>query len=198
MTRTGRGGRDVQGRRSPRRARRSRRRRLLVALLVASGLTSSLGCGYALIGQGSNVPADVEVIFLEPLENLTRRAQVDQILGQAIADEVVLRGRFDLASNEEGADAVLEGQITNFVVTPVRFDNQGLAEEYEISIMASMEFRRTDSEEILWRNPNYVFRNNYELDETTLSSFFDREILAIDGVALLFARTLLTDLMEGF
>ncbi len=166
--------------------------------VAALALVSSLGCGYALIGQGSNIPADVEVIFLEPLVNQTRRAQVDQILGQAIADEVVLRGRFDLAGGEDGADAVLGGEITSFVVTPVRFDNQGLAEEYEISIMAAMEFKRTESDEVLWRNPNYVFRNNYELDEAALTSFFDREILAIDGVAVLFARTLLTDLMEGF
>jgi len=170
----------------------------LRATAVTAAILSAFGCGYALIGQGSNIPADVGVIFLQPLENQTRKSQVDQILGQAIADEVVLRGRFDLASGEDGADAVLEGEITNFVVTPVRFDNQGLAEEYEISIMAAMEFRRTDSEEVLWRNPNYVFRNNYELDETDLTSFFDREIIAIDGVAILFARTLLTDLMEGF
>ena len=167
-----------------------------VAVMVT--ILSSLGCGYALIGQGSNIPPDVGIIYLQPMENLTRRAQVEQILGQAIADEVVLRGRFDLASSEEGANAVLEGEITSFVVTPVRFDDQGLAEEYEVSIMAAMEFRRTDSEEILWRNPNYVFRDNYELDEEALTSFFDREILAIDGVAILFARTLLTDLMEGF
>lgn len=158
----------------------------------------SLGCGYALVGQGSNIPADVKIVFLKPLDNQTRRAQVDQILGQAIADEIVLRGRFDLASSADNAQAVLEGTITNFIVTPVRFDSAGLAEEYEVMITASMEFGRTDSEEILWSNPNYVFRDNYELEQDELTSFFDREILAIDAVAILFARTLLTDLMEGF
>ncbi len=172
--------------------------RRVYAGIAALAVLSTLGCGYALVGQGSNIPADIEVIFLEPLVNQTRRAQVDQILGQAIADEVVLRGRFNLAAGEDGADAVLAGEITNFVVTPIRFDNQGLAEEYEISIMAAMEFRRTESEEMVWRNPNYVFRNNYELDEAALTSFFDREVVAIEGVSILFARTLLTDLMEGF
>jgi hypothetical protein len=175
----------------------------LLALLSLGGgsavVLSSLGCGYALVGQGSNIPADVKIIFLEPLENLTRRAQIEQILGQAIADEVVLRGRFDLASNAEGAQAVLSGSITNFVVTPVRFDNEGLAEEYEVSILAAMEFTRTDaSQQVLWRNPNYIFRTNYELEQEEATSFFDREILAIDAVSVLFAQTLLTDLQEGF
>ena len=120
---------------------------------------------------------------------------------QAIADEVVLRGRFDLAGNpDDGAHAVLTGKITNFIVTPVRFDAQGLAEEYEVSIMANMEFVRTDaSEEVLWRNPNYIFRTNYELDEQIdPTSFFDREVLAIEAVSVFFAQTLLTDLMTGF
>ena len=171
-------------------------KRLGIVILLLHGLL--VGCGYALVGMGSNIPEDVQIIFLLPFENNTRRAQVDQILGQTVADEVVLRGRFDLASNEDGAQAVLEGSILNFVVTPVRFGPEGLAEEYEVSISASMEFRRTESDEILWRNPNYIFRQNYELDEEDLTSFFDREILAIDAVAILFARTLLTDLMEGF
>ncbi len=174
-------------------------RRWTIAALAMSALVS-VGCGYALVGQGSNIPPDVKVVFLQPLENLTRRAQVDQILGQAIADEVVLRGRFDLAGNpEDGAQAVLAGKITNFIVTPVRFDGEGLAEEYEVSIMADMQFVRTDeSEEVLWRNPNYIFRTNYELDELDATSFFDREILAIEAVSIFFAQTLLTDLMTGF
>lgn len=171
-------------------------KRLLLGSILLPSLVA-MACGYALIGRGSNIPGDVQVIYLSPLENNTRRAQVEQILLQSIADEVVLRGRFDLASSEEGADALLDGTITGFLVTPIAFDDDGLAEEYEISISATMEFRRTPSGEILWRNPNYIFRENYELTEEE-ASFFDREILAVEAVAELFAKTLLTDLMEGF
>lgn len=169
---------------------------LKAAVLVTLVLTT-LGCGYALVGRGSNIPEDVRIIYLDPLENDTRRAQVEQILDQAIADEVVLRGRFDLAAGEEGADAVMSGKISGFQVTPVTFDNEGLASEYEIQISASMEFRRVGSDEILWRNQAYVFRENYELEEDE-ASFFDRENVAIEQVAIIFAKTLLTDLMEGF
>lgn len=169
----------------------------LKAVALATLILLTIGCGYALVGRGSNIPEDVQIMYLDPLENSTRRAQVEQILSQAIADEVVLRGRFDLSSGEEEADAVLSGEITGFQVTPVSFDNEGLAQEYEIQIGASMEFRRVGSDEILWRNQAYVFRENYELEEDE-ASFFDRENVAITQVAIIFAKTLLTDLMEGF
>ena len=91
----------------------------------------------------------------------------------------------------------MSGKISGFQVTPVTFDNEGLASEYEIQISASMEFRRVGSDEILWRNQAYIFRENYELEEDE-ASFFDRENVAIEQVAIIFAKTLLTDLMEGF
>ena len=171
--------------------------RRLRALVLTVFAVTTMGCGYALVGRGSNIPEDVQVIYLAPLENQTRRAQVEQILNQTIADEVVLRGRFDLSSGEEQADAVMDGLITGFQVTPVQFDDEGLASEYEIQISASMEFRRVGSDEILWRNQAYIFRENYELEEEE-ASFFDRENVAIEQVAIIFAKTLLTDLMEGF
>jgi hypothetical protein len=170
----------------------------VAAAVLAVVVVASLGCGYALVGRGSNIPDDVQIIYLDPLENNTRRSQVEQILNQAIADEVVLRGRFDLAAGEERSDAILSGQITGFVVTPVSFDDEGLAEEYEIQISAAMEFRRVGGDEVLWQNPNYVFRENYELEDEEGTAFFDRENVAITEVAIIFAKTLLTDLMEGF
>jgi outer membrane lipopolysaccharide assembly protein LptE/RlpB len=166
-------------------------------VVVVASVLLTIGCGYALVGRGSNIPEDVQMVYLAPLENNTPRAQVEQIVNQSIADEVVLRGRFDLSGGEEGADAVLGGRITNFSVVPVSFDDEGLAEEYLIQISAAMEFRRVGTDEILWQVAEYVVRENYELDEDE-TSFFDRENVAITGAAEIFARTLLTDLMEGF
>ncbi len=172
-------------------------RRMKLWMMVLPALMV-LGCGYALVGRGSNIPADVERVFLQPLENRTTRAQVEQIINQSIADEIVLRGRFDLTSGEEGSDAVLSGEIIGFRVTPVSFDDQGLAAEYEISISARMEFRRVGGdEEVLWHSDNYIFRETYALEDDEVS-FFDRENVAIAEVSIIFAKTLLTDLMEGF
>ena len=165
----------------------------LVALLAVAA-----GCGYGLVGRTSNLPDDVRTIFVETLENQTTRAQIDQILTQALTTEFVTRQRFDVVSDRASADAVLEGVITRFQVRPVTFGQGGRAREYEITITAQMEFKRTGGdEEILWKNPAYLFRESYEL-ELDQVSFLDAEDQAMVEVAENFAETMVIDLLEGF
>lgn len=173
--------------------------RRAASVLIAVGLAAAqLGCGYALVGRGSNIPEDVQEVLLKPLENETTRSEVEQFLSQAIAEELVTRQRFRLVTEESDADAVLEGSVIDFRVTPVTFDAEGRGEEYEITIVSKMSFHRTDEDETsLWANERYIFKENYEL-EASEASFFDRENLAIEESAGRFAETVITDLLEGF
>lgn len=167
----------------------------LAGLLSASALTA--GCGYALVGRASNVPESVSRVYVQPLQNRTPRSQADQFLTRAIADELVTRQRFQVLSSPEGADAVLSGAVTAFGVTPVAFDEQGRATEYEISITASMAFETRPEEEVLWANDRYVFRQSYPVDVSAIN-YFDQEDLALEEAAERFAETMVADLLEGF
>jgi len=172
--------------------------RRLVLLPVLAAIVATSGCGYALVGRASNVPDDVEAVYVEPLQNRTGRSQADQFLTRAIADELVTRRRFTVLSSGEGSDAVISGAVTAFGITPVAFDEEGRAIEYEIVITAAMEFRRSGEEgEVLWQNDRYVFRQNYpvEVDET---EYFDRGDQALQEAAERFAETMVSDLLEGF
>ena len=60
-----------------------------------------------------------------------------------------------------------------------------------------MQFIRTDNDEILWKQDFYQFRETYEIEESA-EGFFDAEDLAIEEVAVLFAETLVIDVLEGF
>lgn len=159
------------------------------------------GCGYALVGRGSNLPEDIDAVYVEPLVNQTARPQVEQILTSALTDELVTRRRFALVDREE-ADAVLRGTVSGFTVRPVGFGPDGLASDFEIAITADMIFHRVptaDDEEgeVIWQNSRYVFRQDYPLEEGG-GDYFDRENLAIEETAEEFAETLVTDLLEGF
>lgn len=173
---------------------------LAIALLLCA--FSLAGCGYNLVGRASNIPEDVQVVYIEPLVNNTQRAQVEQILTQAISDELVTRRRFTVASNAAGCDAILRGKVVSFTVNPLTFDSDGLADNFEISITADMKLERPpklgDNEgEVIWSNSRYVFRQDYPL-EAGAAGYFDRENLAITETSERFAETMVTDLLEGF
>ncbi len=159
------------------------------------------GCGYALVGRASNLPEDIEKIYVEPLENSTSRSQVEQILTRAISDELLTRRRFETVNTAEEADAVLSGNVKSFNVRPVTFDDAGLASAFEVSITADMKFQRRpdggEEGEVLWSNSRYVFRQDYPLEEEE-TGYFDRENIAIENTSERFAATLVTDLLEGF
>lgn len=172
------------------------KRFLLAALLLA--LLSIMGCGYALVGKGSNIPDDVKSVYLQPLQNRTPRQQVEQELTTAIAQELVTRQRFAVVGSEAEATAEITGAVTGFGVTPVTFDNTGRATQYEISITAQIAFKRTGTEgKVLWKSDNYTFRENYAV-EATEAAYFDRENEAIERASKRFAETLVTSLLEGF
>ena len=174
--------------------------RFLVSSLLLCIVTISLsGCGYGLIGRTSNLPEDIQSIFVEPLENRTTRTQVDLFLTQAIVDELVTRRRFEVVKGPAAADAVLKGALTSYVVRPVQFGPDGRATDYQVIIRADMEFKRQGSDEIIWDRPQYLFRDDYELEINTEGAVFDPEDFVFQGdLAKRFAQTLVIDLLEGF
>jgi outer membrane lipopolysaccharide assembly protein LptE/RlpB len=174
------------------------KKRLYLGALLLAPTLSLLGCGYALVGKGSNIPEDVKSVYLQPLVNRTTRQQVEQELTAAIAQEMVTRQRFAVVGSEGEANAEITGAVTAFGATPVTFDNTGRATEYEISITASITFKRTGTEgKVLWKSDRYTFRENYPV-EATEAAYFDRENQAIEKASQRFAETLVTSLLEGF
>jgi outer membrane lipopolysaccharide assembly protein LptE/RlpB len=169
---------------------------LLMGTLGASLLILS-GCGYALVGRASNLPADIKNVYIRPLENRTPRSQVEQALTRAIAEEMVQRQRFAVLGGPEGADAELSGAVVFFGATPVTFDPSGRATEYEISLTAQIAFKRTGQDQPIWSNDRYTFRETYEIQATN-ENYVDLEDDAIERAAERFAETMVSDLLEGF
>jgi outer membrane lipopolysaccharide assembly protein LptE/RlpB len=177
---------------------RMKRTRTLSFGALAALVLSLSGCGYALVGRGSNIPEDVKSVYLQPLENRTQRSQVEQSLTRALADELVTRQRFAVVGSEGEANAEIQGAVTGFGVTPVTFDASGRATEYEISITAQITFKRPGTDgAVLWKSDRYTFRETYPIDPSS-ATYLDLEDEAIDRASQRFAETLVTDLLEGF
>jgi outer membrane lipopolysaccharide assembly protein LptE/RlpB len=164
---------------------------------ILAALLATAGCGYALVGQGSSLPPNIQVVEFTTLENRTQRVGLEQRLSGEITRELVSRGRFKVQASSAGADAALTGAVLAFNLYPVSFDSQGRATDYQVSITARVALNAVPGGEPIWENPAFTFRGNYQFNETA-ATFSDRENDAIDRVADRFAQSLVTSMLEGF
>lgn len=164
----------------------------LLAVLVLSG------CGYGLVGTGSSLPPTLHTIEIPAFVNKTTRVNLEQLVTQSVGNEFVSRGRMRLVTNSKDADAILRGSIDSFGINPIAFNVQGRATQYQISITANIELldHRND-DKVLWKNDQYRFTENYQVDIVTSDSF-DQESRAINAIADRFAQSLVANLLEGF
>ena len=170
-----------------------------VTLLVAVVVTG--GCGYRLVGTGDTgtIPKRLQKLHVAPFVNKTSRAELDQRLTGEVSQEWVRRGRFQLVSNPDQADVVLSGSVTVANISPVRFDDQGRASEYQLSVAADISFidRTGEKPIVLWRDQRFTRVISYEVDASS-ANYFDREVQAIERLARDFARGLVVTILEGF
>ena len=172
------------------------RRGLASILLVASAVTLS-GCGYRLAGSGrGTLPESAVTISVPTFTNETIRVGLEQRVTDAVLRELSARTKLKAATRGETGDVELTGRLLNYSVVAVRFDADGRALEYEISMTASVKLVDRKAEKVIFENPFFLYREPYNVPPAT--NYSDVEASAIDNMARPFARGLVTTILEGF
>jgi hypothetical protein len=170
-----------------------------VLLLAAS----SSGCGYALAGRGSFLPAYIRTVGIPPIQNATTFFRADQVLTEKIRQEFIGRGKYDIRSTPAGAQAVLNGTITFITVQPVGFTDQQLASRYLVTVTMNVAFTDATTNQVLWSNTALSFSSEYDLSTRSNaalegSGFLDQEGPAFDRIASDVARSVVSAILEAF
>ena len=155
-----------------------------------------LQCGYHLRGTGSFLPTHIKKMNIPMFKNRTTRFELDVKLTHSVIDEMVTRGKVEITEDMRSADAVLLGEIVAFRVTPIAFDKEATADRYKIVVGAKIILKDLTSQKIIFSNPNFTYQEEYEVPEGT--DFETVESEALDKVAEKFARSLVTNMLEGF
>jgi hypothetical protein len=129
-------------------------------------------------------------------KNLTTRFELDLKLTQSVIDEIVARGKVEITGNMESADAILIGEIISFRVTPIAFSKEATADRYNITVVAKIVLKDLANQKIIFSNANFQYLEEYEVPEGV--DFETVESEALDKVAVKFARSLVSTILEGF
>ena len=178
-------------------------RRATCGVLAATCLLVMLGgCGYSLAGRGSFLPADIKVIGVPLFKNNTTLFEFERRVTDKVRSELIGRGKYKVEPRADNVDAVLVGEITSFQLAPAASNEARLATRYVIVLAASIEFRTTRDNKVLWSNPSMQFREEYDVSTpaqgTDAAAFLGQDANALDRIATEFARSIVSAILEAF
>jgi len=125
------------------------------------------------------------------------RYRVESRFTEAVSREIIKRGRgLKVQSSRDGADAVVEGTIRNFNFSGVLLDREGRARIYEVTIIVAVTIRDLKTNQILYDNQNFVFRDSFEFSNDP-RSFFNEEDPAVERMSRAFAESVVSTIVNG-
>jgi Lipopolysaccharide-assembly len=172
-----------------------------VSLCVMAGLLAA-SCGYALAGRGTSLPDYIRTIGIPEFVNHSTMPDIDRVLTDQVRIEFGSHGRYRAQPEAEGADAVLTATITNVSLQPAAFTANAQAARYIVIVTASVEFRDTHADKVIWANPSVQYRDEYQVTDATsaadANAFFRNDTNALDRIAKAFARNVVTSVLDAF
>jgi outer membrane lipopolysaccharide assembly protein LptE/RlpB len=156
------------------------------------------GCGYHTAGRASRLPASLHTIAIPGFKNQTQTYRIEQILTGDVVREFISRTKFQVVNDaSDTSDATLTGTVVSALASPLTYDaNTGRASSAVVTV--TMRVSLTDrSGRVLFENPNYTFREQYQVARE-IASFFDEQTPALQRMSRDFARTLVSDILEAY
>lgn len=172
--------------------------RATAAALAAGSILAMTACGYRMAGTAARLPPDIKTIAIPEFTNKSTQFRIEQKVSAAVTREFIERSGFQVTPNPSGADGDLKGTIKSVRSTVLTFDpNTGRATTFQIEVAASVELIDLHTRRVVFSNPNYIFREEYQVSPSTPALFEESEP-ALDRLSRDFARTLVTDILENF
>jgi outer membrane lipopolysaccharide assembly protein LptE/RlpB len=167
----------------------------LLALLLTSLL---MGCGYHTAGHAVQLPDNVKTIAIPTFKNETLTYRIEQMLTAAVVREFTTRTHYRILNDPgQDADATLRGTVLSTTASPLTYDT-ATGRAASVLVVVSIKVTLTDRNgKVLYQNPAFLFREQYELSQD-LPSFFEEDSPAFRRLSQDFARTLVSNILEGF
>jgi outer membrane lipopolysaccharide assembly protein LptE/RlpB len=155
-------------------------------------------CGYHTAGHAGQLPESVKTIAIPAFKNETTTYRIEQLLTAAVVREFTTRTHYRIINDPgEVADATLTGTVLSTAFSPMAYDTT-TGRAASVLVVVSIKVILADRDgKVLYQNPTYVFREQYEVSQD-LNSFFQEDSPASRRLSQDFARTLVSNILEGF
>jgi outer membrane lipopolysaccharide assembly protein LptE/RlpB len=165
---------------------------LLALVLVCAS------CGYHTAGHAVQLPENVKTIAVPAFKNETATYRIEQMLTASVVREFTTRTHYRILNDaSDAADATLRGTVLSTTASSLAYDTSS-GRAASVLVVVSMRVTLSDRNgKVLYQNPAYLFREQYEVSQD-LKSFFEEDSPASRRLSQDFARTLVSNILEGF
>jgi hypothetical protein len=129
--------------------------------------------------------------------NQTTTYRIEQRFTEALVHEFIARTNYRVVPETDGADLVLQGEVTSLGAGAVLYDpTTGAASTLLVTVQLKIGLRDR-SGKTLYQNNALVFREPYQISGS-IASFFQEESPALDRMSRDFAARVVSDILDNF
>jgi len=134
------------------------RSRAALVSLISTLVLAVGGCGYRVAGRGTTLPPGAHTIAVPALVNHTTTYRIEQRFTEALVHEFIARTNYRVVPEADGADLVLQGEVTSLGAGAVLYDpTTGAASTLLVTLQLKIGLRDR-SGKTLYQNNALVFR----------------------------------------
>ncbi|MDR8390310.1 LPS assembly lipoprotein LptE [Aliifodinibius sp. S!AR15-10] len=154
----------------------------IIVFLLLSLPFSLSGC-YSYSFTGTSIPEGVNSIYIPFFadQSTSGIGDLSDQLNQALIDRFVNQTKLNLANSRADADAVLEGQITNYTNRPFSVTSDEETDRNQVTITVRATYLYTDAEEPEW-NQQFSGSATYDPNEDPIEGEENAATQALEQV----------------
>jgi hypothetical protein len=161
-------------------------------------LLFATSCGYHTSAHAVRLPADMHTIYVPAFSNLTHTYHIEELLTGAVVRELRSRTNYRVVTTNDGtADATLNGTVLSTAIAPLTYNSQTGGISSSLVFVAMKVSLVSRKGKVLWDNPNFLYREQYQIANNG-KNFFNEEGPALDRMVASFSQTLVSDMLEAY
>jgi outer membrane lipopolysaccharide assembly protein LptE/RlpB len=162
-------------------------------LVLAAVVIALAGCGYTV---GGTLPRHIQTVGVPVFRNRTAEPAVEALITRAIVEAFSTNGRLRVVS-PDAADAVLDGEVTEYQLVSIAFDPRANVREYRLVVTLNVRFRDVRENRILFEQAALQERADFRV-VSAVSETISLEEGAVRAAAVDIARTVVNLAVERF
>ncbi|HOI42131.1 MAG TPA: LptE family protein [Elusimicrobiales bacterium] len=98
------------------------------------------------------LPQHIKRIAVRPFVNKTQQFGLEEKLTLKVIDEFLKNGEYGVVQ-ESGAEGVVVGEITHYILTPIQYDVNLVPTVYKLNVLVNVRLLDREANRYLWEEP---------------------------------------------